>query len=207
MQGKAQWEIAEQCKVTEATISYDLGKIREQWRASTVRDFDEMKAQELARIDHLEATLWEAWEASKQPMLRTVNRVEHALRTPKDDKQKGKDKADVKGNKRKLLGKQVAAAELVPVKNITEKFTTEQVGNPEFTRQIAELIKLRMQLLQLVTDVKVNVNNFNWDQLSRAPFRHVDTVEQRVQELLQPLSDNTIDAVPEQNGQKQEDKP
>src|SRR5262249_38734091 len=38
--------------------------MREQWRSSAVRDFDELKSKELDRIDLLERQYWEAWNAN-----------------------------------------------------------------------------------------------------------------------------------------------
>ena len=66
LQGFHQWEIGAQVGVDAATICRDLKAIREQWRASAVRDFDEAKAQELARIDALEREYWAAWTASRE---------------------------------------------------------------------------------------------------------------------------------------------
>jgi len=66
LQGRYQWEIGETLGVTQATVSLDLKAIREQWKASAVRDFDEAKERELARIDALEREYWAAWQTSKE---------------------------------------------------------------------------------------------------------------------------------------------
>lgn len=66
LQGKYQWEIGDEVGVTQATVSTDLAAIRAMWKASAVRDFDEAKEKELARIDALEREYWAAWEASKK---------------------------------------------------------------------------------------------------------------------------------------------
>ena len=47
-------------------IGYDLGKIQEGWRTQTALDLDHHKAQQLAKLDELERTHWQAWEESKQ---------------------------------------------------------------------------------------------------------------------------------------------
>ncbi len=64
LKGKKQSEIAEMLGVTQATVSLDLKAIRDMWLESSLRDFDELKAQELAKIDELEAAYWAAWERS-----------------------------------------------------------------------------------------------------------------------------------------------
>jgi hypothetical protein len=72
LQGRYQWEIALVVQVDQATISRDLKAIRAEWKASALRDFDEAREQELARIDALEREYWQAWQASKGEKERTA---------------------------------------------------------------------------------------------------------------------------------------
>ncbi len=58
--------------LTQQLISYDLGVIRSRWLDSMLRDFDELKAQELAKVDTLEVEYWSAWERSKGAREETV---------------------------------------------------------------------------------------------------------------------------------------
>lgn len=53
--------------LTQQMVSYDLQAVYKLWRQSAVRDFNEDKARELARIDALELECWEAWRESKKP--------------------------------------------------------------------------------------------------------------------------------------------
>jgi len=64
--GSTQAEIALHCGVTQQQISKDVKEIQARWLASSVRDFDEMRAEQLAKIDRLEMTYWNAWEESKR---------------------------------------------------------------------------------------------------------------------------------------------
>ena len=50
--------------LTRQMISYDLGKIREAWRESSLVDMNEAKQRELQKIDMLELEYWQAWEDS-----------------------------------------------------------------------------------------------------------------------------------------------
>ena len=61
-----QEQIAQSFGVTQGQISQDLKAIRAAWLASAVRDFDALKAQELAKIDAVEREYWLAWERSKK---------------------------------------------------------------------------------------------------------------------------------------------
>ena len=73
LQGRYQVDIAAELGIDQSTVSRDLKAIRKEWRASSVRDFDEARAQELAKIDELEREAWAAWERSKAET-RTVTR-------------------------------------------------------------------------------------------------------------------------------------
>src|SRR5262245_53581405 len=95
IQGQSQARIAEQVGVAQGTISYDLQAIRKEWLASSVRDFDEAKSQELAKLDHLEAEAWAGWERSCADGITNHERKEQVLRSPrkKGRKSKAKEKA------------------------------------------------------------------------------------------------------------------
>jgi predicted transcriptional regulator len=64
LRGKTQHEIGRHVGVSQAQISRDLAAVREEWRQSAIASLDEAKARELAKVDALEATAWEAWERS-----------------------------------------------------------------------------------------------------------------------------------------------
>lgn len=65
--GRSQWEIANKLGLAQSTISYDLKKVRAVWRERSVANFDIHVANELAKIDTVERTYWEAWAKSQQP--------------------------------------------------------------------------------------------------------------------------------------------
>ena len=47
--------------LSQKTISNDLAALRKAWLAAGIMDLNKAKAQELGRIDALEATYWQAW--------------------------------------------------------------------------------------------------------------------------------------------------
>jgi hypothetical protein len=67
LRGRTQTSIAEELGCDQATVSRDLASLRGEWKESALRDFDEAKALELARVDALESEAWSAWEAGKKP--------------------------------------------------------------------------------------------------------------------------------------------
>jgi len=80
--GKAQVAIASEMGVSQQAISSSLRTLRKRWIDSALRDFDELRAEQLAKIDRLESEYWDAWERSKAP------------RTRKGRKQKTADSGD-----------------------------------------------------------------------------------------------------------------
>jgi hypothetical protein len=74
LKGKYQYEIAQLIGVTQQQISLDLKAVQQQWLASSIRDFDAVKAQEIAKLDHIEREALEAWTLSRQPREVTVTK-------------------------------------------------------------------------------------------------------------------------------------
>ncbi|MEW5724777.1 MAG: hypothetical protein AB1896_16815 [Thermodesulfobacteriota bacterium] len=78
--------------LTRQAIAKDLVAIQKEWRESTLRDFDEAKAKELAKLDELERTMWTAWERSLgEVTTRTVQqgRGEDTVRTIRTEERQG----------------------------------------------------------------------------------------------------------------------
>jgi len=61
---ESQGAIGQSLGLTQQQISLDLKEIRKRWIASSIRDFDEAKSIELAKIDLVEAEAWKGWESS-----------------------------------------------------------------------------------------------------------------------------------------------
>jgi hypothetical protein len=79
VRGQSQWQIAQTEGVDPAQISRDLSAIRQEWRQSALIDFEARQAEELARIDAVEAEAWAAWDRSKQD---TERRQARTVTTP-----------------------------------------------------------------------------------------------------------------------------
>jgi predicted transcriptional regulator len=83
LQGEIQADIAEALEISQATVSRDIKALQGEWLASALVDFNEAKAQELAKIDKLEREYWDAWQRSCEDKEATL--VEN--REAKGDKQ------------------------------------------------------------------------------------------------------------------------
>lgn len=66
LEGKTQAEIARQLGVSVVCIHRDLKKLGKRWMDKADASFDARKAEELAKLDRLERTSWEAWQRSCQ---------------------------------------------------------------------------------------------------------------------------------------------
>lgn len=67
LQGWSQPAIAEHLQVAQTTVSLDLRKVQEQWRESSIRNFDEIRSVELSKINLVEREAWAAWQRSQKP--------------------------------------------------------------------------------------------------------------------------------------------
>lgn len=61
LQGIGQYEIANRLGLSQTTVSRDLKVLHKTWLKSALVDLNEARSRELAKIDHLELTYWEAW--------------------------------------------------------------------------------------------------------------------------------------------------
>jgi len=123
LQGLYQSEIANIFDVTQAQISKDLAIIRQEWLTSRAQDYDEKIAEELAKIDAVEAEYWQAWMKSKE------------IRTLKRTKSKGTRESQ----------------EVGIIETEYEEVTNEHggVGDPRFLDGIQKCIERRCKLLGL----------------------------------------------------------
>lgn len=68
LQHMTQAEIATELKLSQPQIKYDLDEIKRRWREDTKIDLDAAKQKELARLEQLEHTYWQAWKRSLKPL-------------------------------------------------------------------------------------------------------------------------------------------
>jgi len=67
LQGQYQSQIARDMGITQSAVSLALKKIRAEWLASSLRNFDALQAEQLAKIDLVEVAAWEGWARSLLP--------------------------------------------------------------------------------------------------------------------------------------------
>lgn len=102
LRGHLQHEIAQREGVVQATISNDLKAVQRLWREAAVRDLDAHKERELARLDLLERTYWQAWERSLTE--RQISHTKTANKKSGDTMEAGLKKEQRDGDPRFLDG-------------------------------------------------------------------------------------------------------
>ena len=64
--GWTQAAIARHLKIPQGTVSRDLAAMHKFWRDFPVHDFENVRLEQLQKIDVIESEAWAAWERSQQ---------------------------------------------------------------------------------------------------------------------------------------------
>ncbi len=120
-------EIADRLGIYLDDVKSDLQVLRHKWQEKNELEYNHKLSEELARLDKLEQTYWEAWEQSKQGTVKTkVTEVRQVVN---------------KGTKEKPIW----VARHVPSEKQHE--VTTSAGNPKFLSQVQEIVQLRLKMI------------------------------------------------------------
>jgi len=126
LRGLTHDEIAQRLNVSRQQVGYDLKVLQRRWQESAVADFDAKKAAELARMDELERTYWEAWQRSCQAREVTT---QEKIQAGEGQADPGRRKAGVRKEQRD--------------------------GNPEFLRGVERCIEMRCKITGAFAALKI----------------------------------------------------
>jgi hypothetical protein len=151
---QTQQEIADHIGLSRQQITYDLKTIQARWQADTTRATEERKAEEVAGIEHLERTYWDAWDRSIGVTTITTKTAEAA--GADGAKQKATVRTEeLNGDPRYLLGVQWCKQKRIDILGLDaprKHEVTGEKGGPiryenmddaELNGCLAELIKRR----------------------------------------------------------------
>ena len=147
LRGLTHHEMAQRLNVSRQQIGYDLKVLQRRWQESALADFNAKKAAELARVDELERTYWEAWERSCQ--FREVTTQE---RTQEGEGQAGDSR--LKAGVRK----------------------EQRDGNAEFLKGIERCIEMRCKIIGAFAAVKIAPTSPNGEEEWHASESETNTV-------------------------------
>lgn len=136
LKGKVQALIAKEVGVTQQQVSNDLKAIRAAWLAAGIRDFDAIKSEQLAKLDVLETTYWDAWERSKTQKTRSTT------------KRKSTPVGDKKG-------------EAVTLEDEAALMREDQVGDPRYLAGVESVIDKRCKIFGFYSPVKIDVRDID----------------------------------------------
>ena len=122
--------------LSQQTVSNDIRAIQAAWLKSSLRDFDEMRAEQLGKIDEQERRYHRGWERSCLDAETVVKKSKGTVKKYKDEK----------------TGKFVAER---PAEQ--QQTSKGQAGNPHFLAGIDRCIDRRIKLLGLDAPVKHNI--------------------------------------------------
>jgi predicted transcriptional regulator len=86
LQGMIQAQIAVELKISQPTVSRHIKELTAEWLVQRVYNINEAKARELAKVDNLEITYWEAWHRSLKDVVKKSKKA-----SQNDGKAKGAD--------------------------------------------------------------------------------------------------------------------
>lgn len=174
VQGFTQAEIAHKLKLDPSHVSTELSKIREDWLQVIVQNYDEIKSRELAKIDNLERTAWEAWEKSCKPATIKTKKVQSFFQTVEEPPDSGNESEE---------GEYIPSRKSVatPIKQHLESTKKGQNGNPAYLDRIAWCIEMRLKIFGILKEQKIENNTFlNFDSLVDTLPDDEDAAEQKI---------------------------
>ena len=133
MSGLDQYQIGDRLGISQPIVSMDIAAVKKRWLQSSLRDWDTLKAEELAKIERTEEEAWAAWERSQRDAETIHVRTESAPR---------------------MNGENILVEETR--KTIKEKTVQGQVGDPRFLEVIAKCREQRCKIFGLFRDVNIN---------------------------------------------------
>lgn len=142
-------EIAFDVGLSPQVVIKDLADFRNDFHREQQMSRVHRIAFELAKIDNLERTYWEAWERSLQDQIRSVtSREDMPVDPPKGAKPAGMD----------ANGDPLPPAMVVLSKTKVQRRVDQSIGNPTFLAGIQWCIDRRVKLLGLDEPIKIDVS-------------------------------------------------
>lgn len=152
LRGQPQSVIAEEMKISTGTVGGDLKWVTHKWLEDSKLAFEERKAKELAKIDHVELLAYRGWEKSIEK--------QEVHRSQKETVRQG-----IRNSENKIIGHK-----MVPVKVVEETVVKGQSGDPRFLEMIGRCVEMRLRILGLWKGDQLVQNQvlIDWAGLFRA---------------------------------------
>ena len=114
--------------VNYKTIIYDVSQLLKIWKAERSKLIPEVLEIQLRKLEKMEVICWEQYEKSKQPKIRTVQKQKDLHHKAKPNEKKKEDEL---------------------MQRISEKHTTEMIGDGQWLDRIFRCWEMQAELLDL----------------------------------------------------------
>jgi hypothetical protein len=142
LRGRTQQQIGHALGVSRQQVSYDLKELNRRWRKEQFGKVDARKAEQLARVDRIEAAAWDGWDKSCRD-----------AETLHDETESGR--CGPAGNP-------------LPDRKKTGKTVKGQAGDPRFLERVCWCVAKRCRILGLYAPQKLAPT----DPTGEKPYDH-----------------------------------
>ena len=134
-----QLEIANMLEISQSTVSRELQKLREDWKAAAVRDISLERGRVVTKIRMVQHEAWNSWQLSLQSQKSTLYEVAGSDAVSRFMDSQGADE-----------GEEVEEGDRAPIGRQKYRQTEKQpTGNPSYLRVLLEAIRDESRLLDL----------------------------------------------------------
>lgn len=146
IEGTSHIELASRFKISLSQVNADIAAIKKAWLQSALRNFDEAKSQELARLDYIEQQAIEGW-----------------YRSIRDKKREAHKETDKGGEN----GPEISDERVTEAQAGDPRFLEQMTKCVDMRCKIFGLYKeVKIDMAQY---------NINWDQVRQEAQQHADT--------------------------------
>lgn len=164
LEGHSLYTMADKHGVAHTTIKNDLKHIRQAWLQRMAEAFDAKKAEELAKIDHVEDQAWVGWYSSLR------DDVVRSRRTETMPAKEEEGEVETPRSKRGYINASEygVAARKVVLKTVEVFEKRGQSGNPRFLEVVMSCVEMRMKALGMLKESSATASasiGINWEGL------------------------------------------
>lgn len=150
--------------ISAQTISNDLKEIKKRWLQSQIKDFNEAKVQELAKIDELERAYWEGWVSSREQQ----------------------DTLEVE----KATDSTTGAGANTHDRTKSKRITKQRDGSVDFLQGVERCINLRCKILGLTTQTAFKKD---WESAAREAGISKEQAQEQFEGMVQTFTKSIKD--------------
>lgn len=171
--------LAERMGITVRQVNYYLGVLTRRWRAKSLQDITEAKAQELARLLDVERQAFIAYKASKREQIKYITAVREVVPSPPRAQPVKEPSPPPHSRKRQRSAPEQPEPDKPQFIHETREERITGVGDPRYLKVMLECIDRRCRLLGLDAPIRIS-----WEEMAKRdgydPEAIADNLEQMI---------------------------